>query len=104
MEIKAFLQDTDYSLSTIDNALWDNRWQNFSRPVVAQFSRPMASFSREDLKHMESRKKLKKVSHGARKDILRCPYFALIKCDTFPRILYKCGYCLRCIYKQKPAR
>ena len=36
-------------------------------------------------------KNLKKVSHGARKDILRCPYFALIKCDTFPRILYKCN-------------
>ena len=39
-------------------------------------------------------KKLNKVSHGARKDILRCPYFVLIHsrlCNTFPRILYKCN-------------
>ena len=34
-----------------DNAQWDNRWQKFSRPVVAQFSRTMASFSRTDLNH-----------------------------------------------------
>ena len=54
-------------------ARWDNRWQNFSRPVVAQFSRTMASFSRTDLNHKEiEKKKMKKVSHGARKDILRC--------------------------------
>ena len=41
-------------------AQWDNRLQNFPRPVVGQFSRPMASFSREDLKHKESRKKIEK--------------------------------------------
>ena len=41
-------------------ARWDNRWQNFSRPVVAQFSRTMASFSRTDLNHEEIGKKIEK--------------------------------------------